>query len=380
MAANLENENPPGPAHARPIKTLHQFIRNPIGVLTNLAKENGDISYFKLGRQRVYLINDPNLIEQILIRDHSNFTKGRRAQIAKGLLGEGLVTSEGEFHRRQRKMIQPILLPKQIRKYGEIMANFSSRMSSSWSAGSVLDIQKEMMQLTLLVISKSVLNYDVQSEVQSIGKALNVCRTYSKRLQSPLGQVLNKVPILPRVRGAVKAKNELNSIVYGLIKKRREDMLKNSNDNKVDDLLTKLLEASNHESYDNHCNSRLEMMSDQQVRDEVMTIFLAGHETTANALTWTFYLLSQNTKIEAKIHEELDDVLDPIDKITSVADIQWLHYTEKVFIESMRLYPPVWLIGRTVNSEYVVSKYAIPAGSSLLMSQYIMHHDSRYYS
>ncbi len=203
---------------------------------------------------------------------------------------------------------------------------------------------------------------------------------FKAALQSPLGQVLNKVPILPRVRGAVKAKNELNSIVYGLIKKRREDMLKNSNDNKVDDLLTKLLEASNHESYDNHCNSRLEMMSDQQVRDEVMTIFLAGHETTANALTWTFYLLSQNTKIEAKIHEELDDVLDPIDKITSVADIQWLHYTEKVFIESMRLYPPVWLIGRTVNSEYVVSKYAIPAGSSLLMSQYIMHHDSRYYS
>jgi cytochrome P450 len=178
----------------------------------------------------------------------------------------------------------------------------------------------------------------------------------------------------------VKAKNELNSIVYGLIKKRREDMLKNSNDNKVDDLLTKLLEASNHEYYDNHCNSRFEMMSDQQVRDEVMTIFLAGHETTANALTWTFYLLSQNTKIEAKIHEELDDVLDPIDKITSVADIQWLHYTEKVFIESMRLYPPLWLIGRTVNSEYVVSKYAIPAGSSLLISQYIMHHDSRYYS
>ena len=220
----------------------------------------------------------------------------------------------------------------------------------------------------------------MQSEVQSIGKALNVCRTYSKRLQSPLGQVLNKVPILPRVRGAVKAKNELNSIVYGLIKKRREDMLKNSNDNKVDDLLTKLLEASNHEYYDNHCNSRLEMMSDQQVSDEVMTIFLAGHETTANALTWTFYLLSQNTKIDAKIHEELDDVLDPIDKITSVADIQWLHYTEKVFIESMRLYPPLWLIGRTVNSEYVVSKYAIPAGSSLLMSQYIMHHDSRYYS
>ena len=141
----------------------------------------------------------------------------------------------------------------------------------------------------------------------------------------------------------------------------------------------KLLEASNHESYDNHCNSRLEMMSDQQVRDEVMTIFLAGHETTANALTWTFYLLSQNTKIEAKIHEELDDVLDPIDKITSVADIQWLHYTEKVFIESMRLYPPVWLIGRTVNSKYAISKYAIPAGSLLLMSQYIMHHDSHYY-
>jgi cytochrome P450 len=143
--------------------------------LNNLAKEYGDISFFKLGRQRVYLINDSTLIEQILIRDYSNFTKGKKAQIAKGLLGEGLVTSEGDFPRRQRKMIQPIFLPKQIRRYGEIMANISSRISSSWSNGSVVDIQNEMMHLTLLIISKSVLNYDVQSGVQNIGKALIIC-------------------------------------------------------------------------------------------------------------------------------------------------------------------------------------------------------------
>jgi cytochrome P450 len=156
MAASILR--PPGPAYTRPIKTLHQFIHNPIKILTSLAKEYGDISYIKLGRQNVYLINNPDFIEKILIHDHSNFTKGRRAQIAKSLLGEGLVTREGEYHRRQRRLIQPIFHPKQIRSYGTIMAYFSARLSNSWFDRSVIDIQKEMIQLTLAIISKSVMN------------------------------------------------------------------------------------------------------------------------------------------------------------------------------------------------------------------------------
>jgi cytochrome P450 len=367
-----------------PGKLVREFISDPIKTLTRIAHRYGDISYFKLGREHVYLINNPDFIEKILIYDHRNFKKGKRLQIAKGLLGEGLVTSEGEFHNRQRHLIQPIFLPKQIKSYGDIMTHYATRMGNKWEDGAILDINQEMMELTLGIICKSVLNYDVELEAQQVGKALTTVRNYSKRLQNPIGQVLDKVPILPKVRGARNALQQLNTLVYDLILDRR------GKETKYDDLLTKLLLAQDTEPGEYTTNPETEnssdRMSDQQARDEVMTIFVAGHETTANALTWTFYLLSQNPDVERCLHEELDSVFstsDNIDKdgnkIVSTSDIPKLHYTEKVFRESMRLYPPVWTIGRYVENDYPVGKYNIFSGSSILMSQYVMHHDPRYY-
>ena len=212
---------PPGPEYKMPGKLVNEFIGDPIKMLTKVAQQYGDISFFKLGREHVYLINNPDLIEKILIYDHRNFKKGKRLQIAKGLLGEGLVTSEGEFHNRQRRLIQPIFHPKQIRSYGDIMTDYAERMTDSWGDGEVLDISREMMELTLGIICKSVLNYDITSEAQQVGKALTTCRNYSKRLQNPIGQVLDKVPVLPKVRGARKAMKELNGLVYELIADRR---------------------------------------------------------------------------------------------------------------------------------------------------------------
>jgi cytochrome P450 len=337
-----------------------------------------------LGGEHVYLINNPDFIEKILIYDHRNFKKGKRLQIAKGLLGEGLVTSEGEFHNRQRRLIQPIFLPKQIMSYGDIMTYYATRMENKWKNGMILDINQEMIELTLGIICKSVLNYDVELEAQQVGKALTTVRNYSKRLQNPIGQVLDKVPILPKVRGAHNAIQQLNTLVYDLILDRR------GKETKYDDLLTKLLLAQDTEPEVHTTNTETgnssDRMSDQQVRDEVMTIFVAGHETTANALTWTFYLLSQNLDVERRLHEELDYVFSTIDKIdkdrnkiVSTNDIPKLHYTEKVFRESMRLYPPVWTIGRYVENDYPLGRYNISSGSSILMSQYVMQHDPRYY-
>lgn len=375
---------PPGPSYKILGKLVREFIGDPIKTLTRIAHQYGDISYFKLGREHVYLINNPDYIEKILIYDHHNFKKGKRLQIAKGLLGEGLVTSEGEFHNRQRRLIQPIFLPKQIRSYGDIMTYYATRMGNKWEDGTILDINQEMMELTLGIICKSVLNYDVELEAQQVGKALTIVRNYSKRLQNPIGQVLDKVPILPKVRGARNAIHQLNTLVYELISDRR------GKETKYDDLLTKLplaqdtepgVHATNHET-----GNSSDRMSDQQIRDEVMTIFVAGHETTANALTWTFYLLSQNLDVERRLHEELDSVFSPSDNIDkggrntiSTNDIPKLHYTERVFRESMRLFPPVWTIGRYVENDYPVGRYNIFAGSSILMSQYVMHHDPRYY-
>jgi cytochrome P450 len=381
---------PPGPTHKMPGKLLRQFIHDPINTLSDIAREYGDISYFRLGREYVYLINNPYHIEKVLIYDHRNFKKGKRLQTAKAVLGEGLVTSEGEFHNRQRRLIQPIFHPKQIITYSSIMTYYATRVRDGWNDGDTVDISEEMMRLTLGIICKSVLNYDIEAEAQEVGKALTTVRKYSKRLQSPIGHVLDKIPVLPAVRGARKAKNELDSLMYQMIADRRRQEQGNNNNGKSsdNDLLSRLMQAHDPDTPNNIrtlSNNNEEKMPDRQVRDEVMTIFIAGHETTANALTWTFYLLSQNQDVETKLHDEINSVLgDSRDnniesRIPSADDIPKLQYTEKVLRESMRLYPPVWTIGRHVEDDYPIGEYTIPAGSSILMSQYVMHHNPRYY-
>jgi cytochrome P450 len=383
---------PPGPTYKMPGKLIRQFIRDPIKTLSIISQEYGDISYFKLGpKQHVYLINNPDYIEKVLIYDHRNFKKGKRLQVAKNILGEGLVTSEGDLHNRQRRLIQPIFHPRQITTYAKIMTDYAIRFRDRWKNEDTVDISQEMMELTLGIICKSVLNYDVELEAKQVGKALTTIRNYSRRLQSPVGHVLDKIPILPAPRGARNAKMELDSLVYGLISERRHQQ-EESDNNGYDDLLSRLLEAQDSNltgpaSPDSAQSSSNGKMSDKQVRDEVMTIFIAGHETTANALTWTFYLLSQYPDVEKKLHDEIDSILGGINrknghgitKIPTADDVPKLQYTEKVLRESMRLYPPVWTMGRYVENDYHVGQYTIPAGSSILMSQYVMHHDPRYY-
>jgi cytochrome P450 len=384
---------PPGPNYKIPGKLIRQFIREPIKTLSTISQKYGDISYFKLGpKQHVYLVNNPDYIEKVLIYDHRNFKKGKRLQVAKSLLGEGLVTSEGGFHNRQRRLIQPIFHPRQIMSYANIMTDHAIRFRDRWKDEDTIDISQEMMELTLGIICKSVLNYNVESEAKQVGKALTITRNYSRRLQSPIGHVLDKIPILPAPRGAHKAKEELDSLVYGLISDRRRQQ-EESDNKSYDDLLSRLLQAQDSNlagpaSPDTaQSSSSNDKMSDKQVRDEVMTIFIAGHETTANALTWTFYLLSQYPDVEEKLHDEIDSILGIINrnnghaitKIATADDISKLQYTEKVLRESMRIYPPVWTMGRYVENDYQVGEYTIPAGSSILMSQYVMHHDPRYY-
>src|ERR671918_660716 len=239
---NVTTKFPPGPTHKIPGKLLRQFVRDPINTLSNIAREYGDITYFKLGREHVYLVNNPEYIEKVLIYDHRNFKKGKRLQTAKAVLGEGLVTSEGDYHNRQRRLIQPIFHPKQVVTYGSIVSDYAARMRDEWNEGSTVDISHEMMRLTLRIICKSVLNYDVESEAQQVGKALTTVRKYSKRLQSPIGQVLDKISILPAPKKAREAKNELDSLVYGLISDRRKQEEPGSNI-RHNDLLTRLLEA-----------------------------------------------------------------------------------------------------------------------------------------
>ena len=340
-------EFPPGPSSHIPGKIVRSFVKDPI-----------------------------DYIEKILIYDHSNFSKGPRLQSAKRLLGEGLVTSEGEFHKSQRKLIQPLFLPKKISSYGAIMTDRALRMIQEWKNGSVVNIHSELMKVTLSIICKSVMDYDMESkQARDFGNAFSITKKYASRLQHPLGQILDRVPILPKVAQAKGAGKTLNTIVYGLISERRKVIEKGTNDKSFSgaDLLSKLIKVQADDG---------SIMTDKQLRDEIITILIAGHETTSNALTWTYYLLSQNPQVERRVFEEIDSVLGGNSegyKQPSIADLPKLNYVEKVFREAMRLYPPVWTMGRFVQNDYTLGGYTIPKGSSLMFSQYVMHHNTKYY-
>ena len=372
---------PPGPHSILPNKLLREFIKNPIKTLMEIAYTYGDIAHFKFGRQHVYLLNNPQFIEDVLVRNYKNFIKSKGLQVSKRLLGEGLVTSEGEYHESQRRIIQPAFHPNLISKYGDIMTSYTVNMCQRWEDGTILDIHKEMINLTSAIISKALLGSNVKSQqADEVGDALLTCAEYFNRLLMPFGELVEKIPILPVNKGFQRAKDKLDSIVYDMIKEHRENESKNAVNS---DLLYTLLQAQD-------TDLGIGRMTDSQLRDEVMTIFLAGHETTANALTWTFYLLSQYPNVEARLYEELCDVLgnDDVDKrdgnverrIPTIEDIPKLEYTEKIFRESMRIYPPAWTIGRQALHNYKIGKYVIPAGSIILMSQYVMHHSPRFFS
>ncbi|MGN6346179.1 MAG: cytochrome P450 [Candidatus Nitrosocosmicus sp.] len=374
---------PPGPRSIFPNKIFREFMRDPIKIMMHTAYTFGDISHFYFGRQHVYLINNPQYIEDILIKNYKNFKKSRGLQVSKRLLGNGLVTSEGDYHDRQRKIIQPAFHPNLIKKYGEIMTTFANTMSENWIDGSVIDIHKQMIKVTSAIISKAVLGSDINTkEGDDVGDSLLVCGEYFNRLLTPLGGLIGKIPLLRINKNFQNAKGKLDTIVYNMIKEHRDN--ENTSEQKQSfDLLYTLLDAQDAEL-------GIERMSDSQLRDEVMTIFLAGHETTANALTWTFYLLSQNPDIESKLFDEINRVLGskinekkPDNNLKyrtlNVKDIPSLEYTEKVLRESMRLYPPAWTLGRQVIEDYKLGDYIIPSSSIILMSQYVMHRNPIYF-
>lgn len=395
---------PPGPSKFSP-KLLRQLSKEPIKTLSDLVKEYGEIVYFKIGRGQIYLINNPDYIEKILIYNYKNFKKGKRLQTAKRLLGEGLVTSEGTKHDNQRKIVQPLFLPKKISSYGQIIVDKATLMQQQWKAESIIDIHKDMMNVTLKIICKSIMDYEIDSdEATKFSSALEFSKKYFKRLQHPIGHILDHFEILPEVSKSRDSIKTLDSIVYQLIKERKKSVSdkvleSNSPKNQDEDLLSRLLQAQLSSEKDlqndlgnsvntNRINAMVnpDPMTDQQIRDNVITMLIAGHETTSNAITWTYYLLSQNPKIEQKMFDEIDSTLMEVKKDgkkiyrnPTVKDLPKLRYIEKIFRESMRIYPPVWSIGRLVEEDYLVDKYTIPKGSSIIMSQYVMHHDDKYY-
>jgi cytochrome P450 len=354
---------PPGPKNLPILGNLYAFRSNPLVFLTNAAREYGDLVYFRVAHQHMYLVNHPDYVREILVANQGNFIKSRGLQRAKLLLGEGLLTSEGQHHLRQRRLVQPAFHRERLAGYASAMSECAVRWRDGWQAGSTLDVSTEMPHLTLSIVAKTLFSADVQSEASQIGAAMTTVLELFRLLLLPFSEYLDKLP-LPYVRRFQQARGRLDATIYGLIRERR----KSGED--TGDLLSMLLLAQDEDD-------RTVRMSDEQVRDEALTLFLAGHETTANALAWTWYLLSQHPDVERRLHSELDDVLQG--RAPELADVPQLRYAEMILAEALRLYPPAWAIGRMATGPFELGGVEIPAKSICILSPYLVQRDPRWF-
>jgi cytochrome P450 len=342
------------------VGNLPEMRSQPLDFMVECARSYGDRVHIRVVNIDAYLFSHPDDIEHVLVTANRSFIKARLLRDAGEVLGRGLLTSEGDLWLRQRRLMQPAFHRDRIGGYGETMVAHTERMLDGWRDGATIDVHDEMMRLTLAIVAHTLFGADVSEKEEDVAHALEIAlQRFIERMS--LMRFLDRLP-LPRNRRFKRALGKLDSIIYGIIEERRR------NGSGADDLLSLLLEAQDEDGSG---------MTDTQLRDEAITLFLAGHETTAIALSWTWYLLAQNPDVEARLVAELEEVLGG--RPPGVDDIPRLVYTDMVVRESMRLYPPAWRVGREAVERCTVGGYEIPAGAQVIMSQWIVHRDPRFY-
>ena len=370
-----EPQLPPGPSRLAASRMLWTAGSRFLQFLQDTAKTYGDIAHFKVGPRRYYLLSHPDDIHDILVKNADRFIKGPALRQSQVTLGQGLLTSEHDLHRRQRQLITPAFHPRQVQSYTQTMLDFTRQRIASWHDQQRLDIKEEMTQLTLQIVAKVLFDADLADDVRAIGEAMAVTVTMFDRVRSPLAPILNRLP-LPANYRFKRALRHLREVIEQMIQQRRSSTATHG------DLLSLLLGACNanpvgagsprplsigQATKEGGETPPLQKMSDQQLRDEMITLFTAGHETTANALVWTLVLLAQHPDVESKFHEELSQSDTPGP------------YVRAVLSESMRLYPPAWVIGRECIQDHEVRGYRLPVGSVILVSQWVTHRDPRWF-
>ena len=355
--------DPPGPGATIPLRRLILFRRDPTGSLERLARAHGDLATFRMGPRRFYLVTHPDLVRDILVTHHRNFIKSYALQRARVLLGEGLLTSEGEQHLRQRRLAQPAFHRERIAAMADVMVEFARHTRDQWREGMEVDATREMNRTTLSIAGQTLLGADVENEADALGRALTDALSLFNRLHNPLAALLDRLPVPGTVRMR-RARERLDATIYRIIEERRRRGPEGN------DLLGMLLAARDEEGDGGG-------MSDLQLRDELLTLFLAGHETTANALAWSWHLLAAHPEVEARLHAELREVL--AGREPTEADYAALPFTRAVFAESMRLYPPAWAIGREPLTDYAAGGYRLRAGSIVLICPWVLHRDPRWW-
>ena len=355
---------PAGPKGNFFLGSLPEYRKDTIGYERYLAKTYGDVVYLRFANRPAYMFNHPDDVRQILVTDASKFNK---APVYKDLLsyflGNGLLTSEGDFWRRQRKLAQPAFHYKRIQAYAKVMVEYTTRLLKEWKPEEIRDINSDMARLTLSIVSKTLFNADIEQDASQIGKALTVLLDITNdRVQSPIQVIPDWIPT-PNNRKRKEAVQALDAIITDIINRRRASNVDQG------DLLSMLMMATDDDG---------KQMTDRQLRDEAVTLVLAGHETTANALAWTWYLLSEHPQVEAKLHEELAQVLGGC--LPTIDDLPKLVYADMVIKESMRLYPPIPEIARQPIDDIMIGDYLVPKGTIIIISQHVIHRDPRWYA
>lgn len=363
----LEPFSPPGPppVSTNPITQLRFGLRvtgDPLNVMLGWFKQYGDIVHLQFGETaHVYFLAHPDHFHTVLVEKADQFHKAASYRDEKRglarILGNGLVTSDGDYWRRQRKLIQPAFHTRRIEAYAEEMVRLTLHLLGGWQRDTTVEVNDAMMRLTLAIVAKTILDTDINADAEKIAEAVTVFQ----RLAFGVDIFPMWLPTPSHLRQR-RVENAMNDVVAALIAQRRKSVEDRG------DLLSMLLTSVDEAS---------QGMTDKQIRDEIVTLFLAGHETTANALSWTWYLLAQHPAVEQKLHDELDSVLHG--KPPTLADLKHLPYSEQVLQESMRLYPPVWNMSRQALTDVQLGAYTILKGGEVNLNTYAMHHDSRWW-
>jgi cytochrome P450 len=334
---------------------------NPILLFQQLARDYGDIAHYKIGWHHIVFLNHPDYIREVLVVQNDNFIKERTVQRTRMLLGSGMITSEGAQHRAQRQAAQPAFHRQRIPEYADTMVREAATMRERWRDGEQRDIAIDMMHLTLNVVAQTLFATDLRDEAQELADAINrIMGLYNFLVMLPAAEWLVHVRP-PGLAAFVRARKRVDDVVYRMIAAHRERHADGGS------LLDMMLAASPDRSAE----------AEQSLRDQVITIFLAGYETVANALSWTWYLLSQNPECERRFHDEIDRELNG--RLPTYDDVPRLRYVEMALAEAMRLYPPAWAMGRYARADFQLGEFFLPAKTTVLMSQFVAHRDARFF-
>jgi len=352
----------PGPRSGLGIGEAIAFRRSPLAYLQRLATTYGDVVHFRLGWRNAFLLNHPDLVQEFFVVHASKQVRGPVMQRGRAVMGDGLLTSEDPLHATQRRLIQPAFHRERLARHAQVMGEYASKACGRRRAGETIDLRKEMMGLTLEILGKTLFNQQIEGDAGEIGEAVTELMSLVDLVFVPFSQHLMRLP-LPGMRRLERVRERFDRLIYGLI----EERMRTGTDG--DDLLSMLLQQQFVEG------SREQSI--RQVRDECLTILLAGHETIANALTYALFLLAQHPECADRIRAEVDRVAGKKD--LDAENYEQLAFTRRALAESMRLYPPVWVLGRALKQSCSIGAYTAPRDSILFASQYLLHRDARFF-